>query len=59
MGDCPETLSNTEFSSKNFVVVEIFDETGNTVRVANRVQQILTINCPYKLSVGDILRRKN
>ena len=59
VGDCLETLSNTEFSSKNFVVREISDETGNTVQVANRVQQILTINCPYKLSVGDILRRKN
>lgn len=59
VGDVLEALSVTEFSSKAFEVCSIADSDGNPVEVANRVQQILTIPCPFKLAVGDILRKKN
>lgn len=59
VGDTLETLSAGADCSKTFVVEGICDTDGNAVEVANRVQQILTINCPYNLSVGDVLRRKN
>jgi len=35
------------------------DEKGNQVEVCNKVQQLLKINCPFHLAVGDILRKKN
>lgn len=57
LGDSLETLSNTEFCSKSFKVTYCADERGAPVEVCNRVKQILKINCPYKLNVGDILRR--
>lgn len=57
VGDVLETLSVTEFCSQTFTVSSIADTEGNAVQVANKVQQILTISCPYKLSVGDILRK--
>lgn len=59
VGDTLETLSSGTDCSKTFVVERISDTDGNAVEVANRVQQILTINCPFNLSVGDVLRRKN
>lgn len=59
VGDTLETLSVGSDSSKTFVVQQISDTDGNSVEVANRVQQILTINCPFNLSDGDVLRRKN
>lgn len=58
-GDVLETLSATNDTNKQFEVRAICDLDGNTVEVANRVKQILEINCPYNLSVGDILRKKN
>lgn len=57
LGDSLETLSNSEFSSKSFKVTYCADERGAPVEVCNRVKQILKINCPYKLNVGDILRK--
>lgn len=57
IGDALETLSATPDTNKTFTVTSCRDEQGQTVEVANRVQQILTINCPYALSVGDILRK--
>lgn len=58
-GDVLETLSATNDTNKQFEVRAICDLDGNTVEVANRVKQILEINCPYNLYVGDILRKKN
>lgn len=59
LGDVLETLSVGFDTDKQFVVEQIFDEQNCPVQVANRVQQILTVNCPYALQVGDILRKKN
>lgn len=59
VGDVLEILSAAENTCKTFTVTNICDQDGNTVEVANRVQQILRIPCPYKLLNGDILRRKN
>ncbi len=59
LGDVLETLSVGFDTNKQFVVEQIFDEQNCSVQVANRVQQILTVNCPYALQVGDILRKKN
>ena len=35
------------------------DENGAPLEVMNKVKQIVRINCPYRLAVGDILRKKN
>lgn len=59
IGDVLETLSSGKNTNKTFCVEEIFDVDGASVRVANRVQQILTLCCPYKLFEGDILRKRN
>lgn len=58
VGDVLETLSSGADTNKQFVVTEITDAEGAPVAVANRVQQILTLNCPFALSAGDILRKK-
>lgn len=59
VGDTLEILSATENTCKTFTVTEIVDEDGNSVQVANHVQQILRLPCKYKLLRGDVLRRKN
>lgn len=59
VGDTLETLSSGADTNKSFVVERISDIENNSVEIANKVQQVLRINCPYKLSVGDILRKKN
>lgn len=59
IGDVLETLSVTDGTNKTFTVTDCRDEQGRTVEVANRVQQLLTINCPYSLSAGDILRSRD
>lgn len=56
-GDVLEVLSPSAEGS--FVVKNITDQEGSGVTVANRVQQTLSFPCPYPLSAGDILRRKN
>lgn len=58
LGDTVEILS--PFIEKGrFVIEEIIDESGNNVESAPHAQQILKINCPYKLQDGDLLRRKD
>lgn len=57
LGETLETLSVTSDTNKTFAVEHCVDEQGNPVEVCNRVKQILTINCPYALQVGDILRK--
>ena len=58
VGDTLQVLSPNDTFNKEFVIKSITDENGNKMTVADKVQQSLTINCPYKLKVGDILRRK-
>lgn len=57
LGDTLETLSVTADTNKVFTVTSSTDDKGQTVEVCNKVKQILTIDCPYKLQVGDILRK--
>lgn len=58
VGESLEILSANEYSGKTFVVSYALDENGNEVTVCNKVKQLLTINCPYPLQQGDILRKK-
>ena len=59
VGETLETLSVTSDTNKQFTVDYALDEKGNQVEVCNKVQQLLKINCPFHLAVGDILRKKN
>ena len=58
VGESLEVLSANKYSGKTFVVEYAKDEKGNDLTVCNRVKQLLTINCPYPLQPGDILRKK-
>ena len=58
VGEELEILSADEHSGKTFTVEYALDENGNEVTVCNKVKQLLTINCPYPLHAGDILRKK-
>ena len=58
VGETLEVLSATADSGKTFEVQYAKDEKGNAVEVCNKVKQVLTINCPFQLSSGDILRKK-
>ncbi len=58
VGDVLEALTLGEDCGKSFTVEKICDGDGNELDVCNKVQQLVTVNCPYSLSVGDILRRK-
>ena len=58
VGEELEILSANEHSGKTFVVEYATDEKGCDVTVCNKVKQLLTINCPYPLQAGDILRKK-
>ena len=58
VGETLEILSANEYSGKTFVVEYAKDEKGCDVTVCNKVKQQLTINCPYPLQAGDILRKK-
>ncbi|MCH5151338.1 MAG: U32 family peptidase [Clostridiales bacterium] len=58
VGETLEVLSATSDCGKTFTVERAVDDKGNEVEVCNKVKQILTVNCPYKLTAGDILRKK-
>ena len=58
VGEELEILSSNEYSGKTFIVEYAKDEKGADVTVCNKVKQLLTINCPYPLQSGDILRKK-
>lgn len=57
-GDVLEILSPGEAFGSTFVVGQMYDLDGEPVDDAMLVQQKLRIECPFTLSVGDILRRK-
>ncbi len=59
VGDVLEVLTATPDCGKSFEVQFARDEEGNSLEVCNRVKQSIVVNCPYVLSVGDILRRRN
>ena len=56
LGDTLEVLSADDNFLKQFSVREIISSTGQHIDDAKRVQERVTINCPYSLRAGDILR---
>ncbi len=59
IGDILEVLSADDNFLKKIEIKEIFDSKGLPITDAKRVQEIVTINCPYNLKAGDILRVEN
>lgn len=58
VGDNLEVLSPTQNFGKSFVVESAVTRAGETVSDCKLVQEHYTINCPFTLSAGDILRRR-
>jgi len=58
VGDVLEILSPTESFGKSFTVERAQTSRGESVDDCKLVQEIYTINCPYPVSPGDILRRR-
>lgn len=59
VGDVLEILSADDNFLKTIEIKQIFDSKGQPITDAKRVQEIVTINCPYALKAGDILRVEN
>ena len=57
-GDILEVLSPTENFGKSFEVSEVYLPSGEEVDDCKLVQQTYRVKCPYKLDIGDILRRR-
>lgn len=55
-GDKLEILSSGDAFRKILTVEKIIDSKGEEIDDCKRVQDIVTINCPYNLKKGDILR---
>lgn len=58
VGDALEILSPSDSFGKSFVVERAALSTGEEVTDCKLVQAVYTINCPYKVQAGDILRRR-
>ena len=58
VGDELEVLSPSDEFNKIFVVEELLDENGESIDVANKVQQTLKLKTSLKLNPGDILRKR-
>lgn len=56
VGDSLEVLSNDDNFLKKVEIKEIVNAMGEKITDAKRVQEIVTINCPFDLKAGDILR---
>ena len=56
-GDMLEILSPNDAFLKKIKIEKIVDGKGSEIDDCKRVQDIVTINCPYDLKTGDILRR--
>ena len=56
VGDTLEVLSPDDNFLKTITISKIIDSKGEEIDDAKRVQEIVTINCPYSLKAGDILR---
>lgn len=59
VGDVVEVLTANDDSGKSFEITYARDGENNPLVVCNRVKQLITVNCPYDLAVGDILRKAN
>ena len=57
-GDVLEVLSPGENFRKSFRAERILDKEGAETEDARLVQGIYRVSCPYSLSEGDILRRR-
>ena len=58
VGETLEILTPSAHFGKSFTVEKAFASSGEEVCDCKLVQQIYTVPCPYKLSSGDILRRR-
>lgn len=58
VGDRLEVLSPSQNFGKSFIVETAFKGNGERVEDCKLVQEKYTINCPFDLSRGDILRRR-
>ena len=56
VGDKLEVLSADDNFLKVITIEDITNSKGETIDDAKRVQEIVTINCPFTLKAGDILR---
>ena len=56
VGDELEILSADDNFLKTIKIEKIINSLGQKIDDAKRVQEIVTINCPYSLKEGDILR---
>ena len=56
VGDTLEILSADDNFLKRIIIEKIINSKGEDIDDAKRVQEIVTINCPYNLKDGDILR---
>jgi len=59
LGDELEILSSGDNFLSKFKVEQIINEAGETLEICNRVQDVVTINCPYAVEQGDLLRIKS
>ena len=59
IGDELEILSPTDSFLKKIKIDSIENSKGEQIDDCKRVQEIVTINCPYDLKKGDILRKAN
>ena len=57
VGDTLEVLSPDDNFLKTIKIEKILDSSGLEIQDAKRVQEVVTINCPYHLKKGDILRK--
>lgn len=58
-GDELEVLSPTDSFLKKIKITNIINAKGEPIDDCKRVQEIVTINCPFDLKQGDILRKSN
>lgn len=57
VGDVLEVVSPTSMGLA-FEVTSIIDSNGENIDSAPHPKEIVTVNCPYKLAKGDILRKR-
>ena len=57
IGDTLEVISPNDTFNKKITITQMTDKDGNPIEVADKVQQLLYINCDYDLKPLDILRR--
>ncbi|MBR4270611.1 MAG: U32 family peptidase [Clostridia bacterium] len=56
VGDKLEILSPTDTFNKTFIVEEMYNEAGERMDDANKVQEVIKLKVPYKLTPNDLLR---